>query len=320
MINKIFYLETDCLDPYKNLAMEEYLTDALPVNSALLFLWQNKNCVVIGKNQNIYDECNLDLMKLDEVKPVRRKTGGGAVYHDLGNLNFSFVTSKDQYEKETNNHIILNALKSLNIQAEISGRNDLVIDNYKFSGHAYLNSRNCLHHGTLMVDVDKNKLSKYLNVAKEKLLSKHVKSVKSRVVNLKEVNEKLTIEELKKALLNSFENYYQKKSEAIEVDFKKIAKLSRAYQDEKFIYGLKKSYSFRKSNKFDWGLIKISYNLNDNKIADITISSDCLNSDFPKEVETILLNKKLNDNLYFYDESKEYKDIIDLLLKKGESL
>ena len=171
-----------------------------------------------------------------------------------------------------------------------------------------------------MVDVDKNKLSKYLNVAKEKLSSKHVKSVKSRVINLKEVNEKLTIEELKKALLNSFESYYQKKSEAVKVDFKKIEELSREYQDENFIYGLKKSYSFLKSSKFDWGLIKISYNLKKNKIADIAISSDCLNSDFPKEVENILLNKKLDDNLYFYDESKEYKDIIDLLLKKEESL
>ncbi|HQB32434.1 MAG TPA: hypothetical protein PLI19_03780, partial [Erysipelotrichaceae bacterium] len=93
------------MNPYENLAMEEYLTDALPVNSALLFLWQNRNCVVIGKNQNIYDECNLDLMKSDEVKPVRRKTGGGAVYHDLGNLNFSFITDKKHYSKESNNQI-----------------------------------------------------------------------------------------------------------------------------------------------------------------------------------------------------------------------
>lgn len=186
------------MNPYENLAMEEYLTDALPVNSALMFLWQNRNCVVIGKNQNIYDECNLDLMKSDEVKPVRRKTGGGAVYHDLGNLNFSFITDKKHYSKESNNQIIINALKRLDINAEISGRNDLVIREQKFSGHAYLNKRNCLHHGTLMVDVDKNKLAKYLNVSKEKLSGKHVSSVRSRVINLKEVNETLTVEELKK--------------------------------------------------------------------------------------------------------------------------
>ncbi|MGB4627660.1 MAG: lipoate--protein ligase [Erysipelotrichaceae bacterium] len=318
MIKNLYYIETDCLNPYQNLALEEYLTDTLPVNSALLFLWQNKNCVVIGKNQNIYDECNLDLMKIDEVKPVRRKTGGGAVYHDLNNLNFSFITSKKQYNKETNNQIILKALNDLIIKAEISGRNDLVIGQYKFSGHAYLKKRNCLHHGTLMVDVDKEKLSKYLNVSKEKLQSKHVKSVKSRVINLKEVQENLTIDKLKKALLKSFENYYQQPGTLIEVDYDKIKQISIQYQDEKFIYGKKDNYSFQKSCRFDWGMVKIFYNLNDNQIVKLAISSDCLNSDLPKEIEKILSNKQLDEQLYTFRKDKEYKDIVDLLLKRQE--
>ncbi len=320
MINKIYYIETDCLNPYKNLAMEEYLTDTLPVDSALLFLWQNKNCVVIGKNQNIYDECNLELMQLEEVKPVRRKTGGGAVYHDLGNLNFSFITSKEQYDKKTNNLIILQALNSLNINAEISGRNDMVINQQKFSGHAYLNKRNCLHHGTLMVDVDKNKLSKYLNVSKEKLSSKHVQSVKSRVINLKEVNKNLTLEELKKALLDSFENFYQQKANLIEIDIDQIEKMANQYQNQQFIFNKVYDYSFQKSDKFDWGLVKLSYDLKDNRIIKLDISSDCLDSFLPKEIKTILSNKKLNEKLYSYHNTQEYRDIVTLLLKKEESL
>ncbi|MGI6608622.1 MAG: lipoate--protein ligase [Erysipelotrichaceae bacterium] len=316
MISNLYYIETDCLNPYENLAMEEFLTDTLPVNSALLFLWQNKNCVVIGKNQNIFDECNLELMKTDEVKPVRRKTGGGAVYHDLGNLNFSFVTSKNRYDKKTNNLIILKALFSLNINATVSGRNDLVVNQQKFSGHAYLNKKNCLHHGTIMVNVDKDKLSKYLNVSAEKLSGKHVKSVKSRVINLKEVNEKLTIDQLKKALLNSFENHYHKKSKIIQIDSEKIKKLSCQYKDEKFIYNSIKNCTFSKSDRFDWGLVKISYNLNNNQITEAVISSDCLNSELPKEIQKILLNKQLDKSLYSFNESKEYKDIVDLLLKE----
>lgn len=320
MINKIYYIETDCLNPYENLAMEEYLTDTLPINSALLFLWQNKNCVVIGKNQNIYDECNLDLMNVDKVKPVRRKTGGGAVYHDLGNLNFSFITSKKDYDKEINNLIILKALNSLNIKAEISGRNDLVINEQKFSGHAYLSKRNCLHHGTLMVNVDKNKLSKYLNVAKTKLSSKHVKSVKSRVINLKEVNKDLTLKQLKKALLDSFENHYQKKAKLIDVDVDKIKQMSNQYQDENFIFNKLDNYSFQKSYRFNWGLVKISYNLKNNAIVKINISSDCLDSSLPEEIQSVLINKQLDEKLYSHHDSREYQDIVTLLLKKEESL
>ncbi len=319
MINHIYYLETDCLNPYKNLALEEYLVDILPLNSALLFLWQNKNCVVIGKNQNIYDECNLETMLIDEVKPVRRKTGGGAVYHDLGNLNFSFVTSKKQYSKENNNQIILNALNSLDIKAQISGRNDLVIEEKKFSGHAYLTKRNCLHHGTLMVDVDKNKLSKYLNVAQAKLSSKHITSVKSRVINLKEVNQNLTIEQLRKALLESFENYYQLKSSSIKIDLTVLEKLASEYQKEKFIYGEKNSHAFFKTCRFDWGLIKISYNLKDNIITEVSISSDCLDSSLPQTIENSLLNKKLDNHLYSHNSLKEYQDVVSLLLKKEEN-
>ncbi|HPW52994.1 MAG TPA: lipoate--protein ligase [Erysipelotrichaceae bacterium] len=316
MISSIYYLETDCLNPYENLAMEEYLTDALPVNSALLFLWQNRNCVVIGKNQNSYDECNLDLMKSDEVKPVRRKTGGGAVYHDLGNLNFSFITDKKHYSKESNNQIIINALKRLDITAEISGRNDLVIRKQKFSGHAYLNKRNCLHHGTLMVDVDKNKLAKYLTVSKEKLSGKHVSSVKSRVINLKEVNEKLTVEELKKALLESFEDYYQLSVETIVIDADRIKQLTQQYQKAEFIYGKNSSCSFHKSCRFVWGVVKISYSLKDNRISELEIASDCLDSSLPEEMQAILLNKQLDKNLYSYSERTEYQDIINLLLQE----
>lgn len=320
MINKIYYIETDCLNPYENLALEEYLTDTLPINSALLFLWQNKNCVVIGKNQNIYDECNLDLMNFDKVKPVRRKTGGGAVYHDLGNLNFSFITSKKDYDKEINNLIILKALNSLNIKAEISGRNDLVINEQKFSGHAYLSKQNCLHHGTLMVAVDKNKLSKYLNVAKTKLSSKHVKSVKSRVINLKEVNKDLTLKQLKKALLDSFENHYQKKAKLIDVDVDKIKQMSNQYQDENFIFNKLDNYSFQKSYRFNWGLVKISYNLKNNTIVKINISSDCLDSSLPEEIQSVLINKQLDEKLYSHHDSREYQDLVTLLLKKEESL
>ncbi|HQB31887.1 MAG TPA: lipoate protein ligase C-terminal domain-containing protein [Erysipelotrichaceae bacterium] len=167
-----------------------------------------------------------------------------------------------------------------------------------------------------MVDVDKNKLAKYLTVSKEKLSGKHVSSVKSRVINLKEVNEKLTVEELKKALLESFEDYYQLSVETIVIDADRIKQLTQQYQKAEFIYGKNSSCSFHKSCRFVWGVVKISYSLKDNRISELEIASDCLDSSLPEEMQAILLNKQLDKNLYSYSERTEYQDIINLLLQE----
>ena len=163
MLKQLYYIETDSVDPYYNLALEEELLHWLPESSAILYLWQNAHTVVIGKNQNAWKECRTEQLAADGGHLVRRPSGGGAVYHDLGNLNFTFLAPLGDYDVHKQLSVILEACRSFGIPAEISGRNDLLADGRKFSGNAFLetNGRGS-HHGTLLVDVDMTKMPRYL--------------------------------------------------------------------------------------------------------------------------------------------------------------
>jgi len=192
-------------DPWKNLAREEFLMGDCADDEAIFYLWQNAHTVVIGRNQNAWSECRLDLLESEGGRLARRSSGGGAVYHDLGNLNYSFIVPRPLYSMERQLGVVLAALRSLGIDAEFSGRNDLLLEGRKFSGNAYqLTRHRGLHHGTLLLSVDMSKLSRYLNVDPEKLQSKGVTSVTSRVVNLAEASPALTRDALMDALERAF--------------------------------------------------------------------------------------------------------------------
>ena len=209
MIDKITYIETDNTYPYRNLAMEEYLLLHCGKEECILYLWQNRNTVVIGRNQNAWKECLVSKLEEENGYPVRRLSGGGAVYHDLGNLNFTFLVRKENYDVNRQLNVILEAVKKLGIHAEKSGRNDILIDGHKFSGNAFYEQGDCCyHHGTLMVNVNLGELSRYLTVSKDKLKSKGVDSVRARVTNLTEYAPDLTVDVLKQKLLEAFEEVY----------------------------------------------------------------------------------------------------------------
>ena len=149
MVHQLQICITDCVDPYRNLATEKYLLDTTPEDCCTLFLWQNKNTVVIGKNQNAWAECRCSLLESEGGKLARRLSGGGAVFHDLGNLNFTFLSSTVNYDLSRNLNVIKTACHLAGISAEISGRNDILADNRKFSGNAFYNTKDkSYHHGT----------------------------------------------------------------------------------------------------------------------------------------------------------------------------
>lgn len=173
MIRKLLYLCTDNTDPYHNLALEQYLTDTAPADTCILYLWQNRHTVVIGRNQNAWQECRTALLEQDGGKLSRRLSGGGAVYHDMGNLNFTFSLPTAEYDLHRQQRVIVEACRSLGIEASFSGRNDILAAGRKFSGNSFYHHNGCsFHNGTLLVSVDMSNLGKYLTPSQRKLQSK----------------------------------------------------------------------------------------------------------------------------------------------------
>ena len=193
MANYVFRAPTG--DGWDNLARDEWFLDHLRPEDWILYFYVNENAVIIGRNQNPWRECNLTAMERDGVQLVRRITGGGAVFHDRGNLNFSFITGADRYDVEAQHEIILRAVRSFGIPCERSGRNDLLADGLKISGSAFA-ARGQLrqHHGTLLIAADLGQLAAYLRPDALKLRAKGVASVRARVTNLSQLRPGLTVE------------------------------------------------------------------------------------------------------------------------------
>ena len=214
MKNKIRILVSNTTDPYFNLATEAWIFNNSVLDEQILFLWRNEPTVVIGRSQNPWVECHLEKMKTDGVNIVRRHSGGGAVYHDLGNSIFTFISPLKIYDKKMNNQIVLAALKTLGIIAEASGRNDLIVRHEglskKFSGSGFKQTKDrALHHGTVLLHTDLTRLQNYLSPKPGKLIAKGITSVASRVINLTELNPSMDHRLFCNALIDSFREHHQ---------------------------------------------------------------------------------------------------------------
>ena len=198
------YICSENTSPYYNLALERSLFDFVDEDTVILYLWQNSHTIVIGKNQNAYAECKVDEFIKDGGTLARRPSGGGAVYHDLGNLNFSIICKESIAKEHTYQRIVKETLSYFGIVSEFNGRNDLTVDDKKFSGNAFYVKDDVLcQHGTILINSDFKELSKYLTPDISKLERNHVKSVESRVVNLSEISDKITVESMKEAMIKA---------------------------------------------------------------------------------------------------------------------
>lgn len=286
-------------NPWYNLAVEEFLLNDVKSNEIILYLWQNDNTIVIGRNQNPWKECLCKVFEDDGGKIARRLSGGGAVYHDLGNLNFTFIMDKNLFNLEKQLSVILESVNKLGINAHFSGRNDILVDERKFSGNAfYENEHSSYHHGTILVDANINKLSKYLKVSKEKIISKGIDSVRSRVVNLKTINDDITIKDISNSLINSFIEIYggQLTVEYIKENDNKISNIFNKYSSWDWIYGETPKFDINFINRFTWGEIDLNINLKDGVIDSLIIYSDAMNSNLIKEIENKLLKTPFKIN------------------------
>lgn len=284
MIHTLTWIETDNTWPYKNLAMEEYMTSHVAEGECILFLWQNHRTVVIGKNQNCFKECRVGVLEEDGGFLARRLSGGGAVFHDLGNLNFTFIARHADYNVGRQLDVIIEALRELGIHSEKTGRNDVTVDGRKFSGNAFYQSGDyCCHHGTLLVDVDTGQMARYLSVSREKLAAKSVASVKSRVVNLRELLPGLTIAQLKEALVDAFSRVYgltPRRMDESELPAGEIEQLTGRFASDQWKYGRKLSFDYELARRFGWGDIQLQLHVDRGVVLEAAAYSDAMDPDF----------------------------------------
>lgn len=299
----IFIVNSKSVDPWYNLAVEEYLLDTAAENQSTLYLWQNRNTVVIGKNQNPWKECQTKILEEEGGYLARRLSGGGAVYHDLGNLNFTFIMNRDAYNLEKQLGIILRAVQDLGIPAVKNGRNDLTVNGSKFSGNAFCFRRNnAYHHGTILVAGDLEKMAKYLQGSPEKIRSKGVESVRSQVVNLQEYCPGLTIAIVKNELNREFVKTYSEDSiaesviiqSAYSLDQAAIRHLYRKYASWEWRYGETPNFVLEMSTRFRWGGIEIGLKLEKGIIREVTAYSDAMDGAFTGMLPQALTGKVLH--------------------------
>lgn len=292
MIHTLYVYKEKSQNPYHNIATEKRLLEKVQPGQCILYLWQNKNTVVIGRNQNPWVECRTTQLQEDGGFLARRLSGGGAVFHDSGNLNFTFLVSEEDYDLNKQLSVIEKACAYAGITATRSGRNDILAEGCKFSGNAFYHSQGkAYHHGTLLIDVDMENLSKYLTPPKSKLEAKGVASVRSRVINLKELSPALTIESMAEYMEKAFGDVYGGAPQATvfsREDLDLIDRYQEKLSDWNWLYGQKLPFSFECSGRFSWGGITLQLQLASGHIETAQVFTDAMDWSLGETAEKAL--------------------------------
>ncbi|MEB6322359.1 lipoate--protein ligase [Staphylococcus xylosus] len=290
-----FISNNNITDPTLNLAMEEYVLKNMPKDDSYFLFYINRPSIIIGKNQNTIEEVNQSYIDEQGIDVVRRISGGGAVYHDTGNLNFSFVTDDDgnsfhNFQKFT--EPIVEALKSLGVDAKLSGRNDIQVGEAKISGNAMVKVKDRMFsHGTLMLNSELDEVQNALKVNPAKIKSKGIKSVRSRVANISEfLDEPIDIDEFKEIILKSiFGETQVEEYKLTDEDWRKIEKLSNEkYRTWEWNYGRNPKYNFEREEKFEKGFVQIKLDVKKGRIEHAKIFGDFFGEGDITELENAL--------------------------------
>lgn len=347
-------VKSQSFDPWFNLALEEFLMQKLSSAikgesdlKAILYLWQNQDTVVIGRNQNAWAECKTALLEAEGGRLARRTTGGGAVFHDLGNLNYSLILPETDFDLDRNFQMIVDTVQQEGIDAVRSGRNDILVNGLKFSGNAFrIHNGVGLHHGTLLVHSAFERVGRYLTAAPAKLAAKGVASVRSRITNLQVIRPDITVDHLLTAMENSFIKTFCKTEDkgsnggtfqierSTDRDFilePALAVINGQFSSWDWRFGQSIQFDSQIEQKFDWGHIQIGLNIHQGIVSGAQIYSDALDCDFIDQViiclkglrfksddmaETVLKSAPEVD-VFGVSRRKMAEDIADLLRIQG---
>lgn len=322
-------------DPWFNLAVEEAIFKHMSPNQRVLFLWRNDNTVVIGRAQNPWRECNTGKMAQDGIKLARRSSGGGAVFHDLGNTCFTFMASKPEYNKAISTQIIIDALRSLNLDVSATGRNDIVLHtedgDKKISGSAYKETLDRgFHHGTILLDANLNRLTDYLNPDLKKLQAKGISSVRSRVTNLKAHQADITHDSVCQVITQHFFDHYgqQAQPELISPqalpDLAGFAEIFAKQSSWEWNFGNAPAFSHQIDERFKWGNIDFHFDVELGIITRCQIFTDSLNPAPIQELADLLqqnrysvttINSAIEQVMHRYPEfNQELQEMANWLL------
>ncbi|HFZ6515832.1 TPA: lipoate--protein ligase, partial [Streptococcus agalactiae] len=276
------YIVNTSNDPAYNVALEAYAFQKLTDIDEIFILWINEPAIIIGRHQNTIQEINKEFIDKNGIHVVRRLSGGGAVYHDLNNLNYTIISNNTQeaaFDFQTFSKPVIDTLAKLGVKAEFTGRNDLEINGQKFAGNAqaYYKGR-MMHHGCLLFDVDMSVLGQALKVSKDKIESKGIKSVRARVTNIVDhLSDKITVQEFSDAILAQMKEEYPEMDEYVLSD----AELSeiQAMRDNQFAtwdwtYGKAPEYTIERGVRYPAGKITTYANVENSTIKSVKIFGD----------------------------------------------
>lgn len=321
MIQKLQYYISTSLNPHENLAIEQYLADSVGEGCLILYLWQNENTVVIGKNQNPWAECRCALLEEEGGYLARRSSGGGAVFHDTGNLNFTFLCRTEDFDEKKNLQIVQDACSRAGIHTEFSGRNDLLADGRKFSGNAFYHSGGkSYHHGTLLISADLDKLTRYLTPPKAKLDAKGIASVGARVVNLTALSPTLDCNAMQTNMLMAFLAANELYAENLApLPKKDIEARKEALQAWDWLYGKTLPCSLCAEAQFAWGHIEVRLQITAGIIQDAQCFTDAMDASLSDA-----LTAALNGRRFTPDDIKNAlagipyaEELTEMLIKKA---
>lgn len=284
-------------DPYFNIATDEFIFKHL--REDCFMLWQNDNAIIVGKHQNALAEINLDYVKEHDIKVVRRLSGGGAVYHDMGNLNFTFTRTSDREDDLVDfrryTRPIIEVLQSMGVNAEFSGRNDIMIDGKKFSGNAeHVFKNKVMHHGTLLFSSNMPNISGALKINPLKYKDRAVKSVPKRVTNIQDhLSESITVEQFADRIMDYIIQNFEdcKMYEFSPEDLAQIEKIkNEKYATWDWNFGYSPNYDFQQGVKTKGGVIEMNMNVSQGLIQEVKIQGDFFHIRDITDIEKALQN------------------------------